>query len=152
MQEKWVDLLERKADFMQPGFDNVRAIQHAHHLKVTILHKDFENTIDNTVLGLIFFEALKMTVPWEGDSDSWILNQKMSDARIEFVKQEFGPGKVNGFTRQNKDTFARARAQRAARTRGISDHELPKDVVARLGPVLTKSQQGHRGGQCWRRR
>ena len=153
MQEKWVDLLERKADFMQPGFDNVWAIHHAHHLKVTILHKDFKNTIDNKVLGLIFFEALKMTVPWEGDSDSWILNQKMSDARIESFKQEFGPEKVKGVTRQNnKNKNAWARAQRAARTRGRSDHELPKDVVARLGPVLTKSQQGHRGGQCWRRR
>ena len=53
---------------------------------MTILHKDFKNTIPHEVLGLIFVAAPKLTVLWEGESDNWILNQQKSDARIEASK------------------------------------------------------------------
>ena len=61
--EEWLECLESFCNFNQNGFDNLWAVNYAHALKVTICSSVFKHTIEHNILGMIFLEAIKMTVP-----------------------------------------------------------------------------------------
>jgi hypothetical protein len=106
MLKEWLDYLETNCIFNEPGFNNVDAVHHAHDLKVVICHKSFKATVEESMSALIFYEALKLTVPvQEGplrEQSPWLFKGSLSDKRIGFLNAPMGGSVVYNKTKQKK--------------------------------------------------